>query len=80
MPSTGCCTGDQEGDRGTEKLMVNVTFWSACFRNDLMTEGTFALVGIFHGEDSWFPAASDDVRMVQRQGSWRKRLLLTIML
>ena len=45
-----------------------------------MTEGTFALVGIFHGEDSWFPAASDDVRMVQRQGSWRKRLLLTIML
>ena len=40
--------------------MVNVTFWSACPRNDLMTEGTFALVEILHGKDSWVPAYDDD--------------------
>ncbi|XAR60687.1 Ceramidase [Bertholletia excelsa] len=40
--------------------MVNVTFWSACPRNDLMTEGTFALVEILHGKDTWFPAYDDD--------------------
>lgn len=40
--------------------MVTVTFWSACPRNDLMTEGTFALVEILHGKDSWNPVYDDD--------------------
>jgi neutral ceramidase len=40
--------------------MVTVTFWSACPRNDLMTEGTFALVEILHGKDTWVPAYDDD--------------------
>jgi neutral ceramidase len=39
---------------------VTVTFWSACPRNDLMTEGTFALVEILQGKDSWVPAYDDD--------------------
>ncbi|KAL6200285.1 hypothetical protein ACLB2K_030067 [Fragaria x ananassa] len=40
--------------------MVTVTFWSACPRNDLMTEGTFSLVEILHGKDTWVPAYDDD--------------------
>lgn len=40
--------------------MVTVTFWSACPRNDLMTEGTFALVEILHGKDLWDPVYDDD--------------------
>lgn len=39
---------------------VTVVFWSACPRNDLMTEGTFALVEILEGQDSWVPAYDDD--------------------
>ncbi|KAF2312612.1 hypothetical protein GH714_035228 [Hevea brasiliensis] len=39
---------------------VTVVFWSACPRNDLMTEGTFALVEILEGKDSWVPAYDDD--------------------
>lgn len=39
---------------------VTVVFWSACPRNDLMTEGTFALVEILQGKDSWTPAYDDD--------------------
>lgn len=39
---------------------VTVVFWSACPRNDLMTEGTFALVEILRGKDSWEPAYDDD--------------------
>ncbi|XP_044505566.1 neutral ceramidase 1-like [Mangifera indica] len=39
---------------------VTVIFWSACPRNDLMTEGTFSLVEILHGEDTWLPAFDDD--------------------
>ncbi|EYU38451.1 hypothetical protein MIMGU_mgv1a001702mg [Erythranthe guttata] len=39
---------------------VTVVFWSACPRNDLMTEGTFALVEILKGKDSWVPAYDDD--------------------
>ncbi|XP_022859775.1 neutral ceramidase 2-like, partial [Olea europaea var. sylvestris] len=39
---------------------VTVVFWSACPRNDLMTEGTFALVEILQGEDRWVPAYDDD--------------------
>ncbi|KAK6935781.1 Neutral/alkaline non-lysosomal ceramidase, N-terminal [Dillenia turbinata] len=40
--------------------MVSVTFWSACPRNDLMTEGTFSLVEFLQGQDSWAPAYDDD--------------------
>ncbi|CAI0393001.1 unnamed protein product [Linum tenue] len=40
--------------------MVSVVFWSACPRNDLMTEGTFALVEILQGTDTWVPAYDDD--------------------
>ncbi|WOG89122.1 hypothetical protein DCAR_0208358 [Daucus carota subsp. sativus] len=40
--------------------MVTVTFYSACPRNDLMTEGTFALVEILRGKDSWVPVYDDD--------------------
>ncbi|KDP46568.1 hypothetical protein JCGZ_08540 [Jatropha curcas] len=39
---------------------VTVVFWSACPRNDLMTEGTFALVEILEGKDTWVPAYDDD--------------------
>ncbi|KAL2486380.1 Neutral/alkaline non-lysosomal ceramidase [Abeliophyllum distichum] len=39
---------------------VTVVFWSANPRNDLMTEGTFALVEILQGKDSWVPAYDDD--------------------
>ncbi|KAF5939574.1 hypothetical protein HYC85_023833 [Camellia sinensis] len=40
--------------------IVTVVFWSGCPRNDLMTEGTFALVETLHGKDSWVPAYDDD--------------------
>ncbi|PSS34619.1 Neutral ceramidase [Actinidia chinensis var. chinensis] len=39
---------------------VTVTFWTACPRNDLMTEGTYALVEILQGKDEWIPAYDDD--------------------
>ncbi|KAH6814545.1 Neutral/alkaline non-lysosomal ceramidase, partial [Perilla frutescens var. frutescens] len=39
---------------------VTVVFWSACPRNDLMTEGTFALVEILREKDTWDPAYDDD--------------------
>ncbi|CAL5190815.1 unnamed protein product [Lathyrus oleraceus] len=39
---------------------VSVTFWSACPRNDLMTEGTFSLVEYLQGKGSWVPAYDDD--------------------
>ncbi|KAG6744204.1 hypothetical protein POTOM_052914 [Populus tomentosa] len=40
--------------------MVTVTFLSACPRNDLLTEGTFALVEILQGQKTWVPAYDDD--------------------
>lgn len=40
--------------------MVSVTFWSACPRNDLMTEGTFALVELLQGKNLWLSAYDDD--------------------
>ncbi|XP_023906780.1 neutral ceramidase 2 isoform X2 [Quercus suber] len=40
--------------------LVRVTFWSACPRNDLMTEGTFALVEILQNQNKWAPAYDDD--------------------
>ncbi|XVE79470.1 hypothetical protein DITRI_Ditri14bG0061500 [Diplodiscus trichospermus] len=39
---------------------VTVIFWSACPRNDLMTEGTFALVEMLQGMDTWIPMYDDD--------------------
>ncbi|KAK8707615.1 hypothetical protein V6N13_058670 [Hibiscus sabdariffa] len=39
---------------------VTVVFWSACPRNDLMTEGTFSLVEILQGKDTWVPTYDDD--------------------
>ncbi|XP_038892835.1 neutral ceramidase 2-like [Benincasa hispida] len=40
--------------------LVTVSFWSGCPRNDLMTEGTFALVEILQKKDTWVPAYDDD--------------------
>lgn len=40
--------------------MVTVTFWTACPRNDLMTEGTYALVEILRGKDEWISKYDDD--------------------
>lgn len=40
--------------------LVSVSFWSACPRNDLMTEGTFALVEVLQGKETWVPAYDDD--------------------
>ncbi|WVY92521.1 hypothetical protein V8G54_031609 [Vigna mungo] len=40
--------------------MVTASFWSACPRNDLMTEGTFALVEFLQEKDDWIPAYDDD--------------------
>ncbi|XP_047310166.1 neutral ceramidase 1-like [Impatiens glandulifera] len=39
---------------------VKVVFWSASPRNDLMTEGTFALVERLQGRDTWIPSYDDD--------------------
>ncbi|XP_050212866.1 neutral ceramidase 2 [Mercurialis annua] len=39
---------------------VSVRFQSACPRNDLMTEGTFALVEILQNQKTWVPAYDDD--------------------
>ncbi|KAI3419241.1 Neutral ceramidase [Psidium guajava] len=40
--------------------LVRVTFWSASPRNDLMTEGTFALVEFLQDRNTWIPAYDDD--------------------
>lgn len=40
--------------------MVTATFWSACPRNDLLTDGTFSLVEILDGSNTWIPAYDDD--------------------
>jgi neutral ceramidase len=39
---------------------VNATFYSACPRNDLLTDGTFALVEKLDGSNNWVPAYDDD--------------------
>lgn len=39
---------------------VVVKFWSACPRNDLFTEGTFALVELLDANGNWNPAYDDD--------------------
>ncbi|KFK25279.1 hypothetical protein AALP_AA8G091200 [Arabis alpina] len=41
--------------------VVNATFWSACPRNDLMTEGSFAVVEMqLHDGGNWVPVYDDD--------------------
>ncbi|XP_010541433.1 PREDICTED: neutral ceramidase-like [Tarenaya hassleriana] len=41
--------------------LVTVRFWSSCPRNDLMTEGTFALVERYGGtKKTWVPTYDDD--------------------
>ncbi|KAK4775932.1 hypothetical protein SAY87_023893 [Trapa incisa] len=40
--------------------LARATFWSACPRNDLMTEGTFALVEHLQDGKTWLPAFDDD--------------------
>lgn len=40
--------------------LVKVVFWTGCPRNDLMTEGTYALVEHLRGKDTWIPAYDDD--------------------
>lgn len=40
--------------------LVAATFWSACPRNDLMTDGTFSLVEMLDGSDTWVPTHDDD--------------------
>ncbi|GLJ24015.1 hypothetical protein SUGI_0457480 [Cryptomeria japonica] len=44
----------------TKGDVVEVTFWSACPRNDLMTEGTFALVEMSSADGKWTPMYDDD--------------------
>ncbi|EOA28982.1 hypothetical protein CARUB_v10025234mg [Capsella rubella] len=39
---------------------VNATFWSGCPRNDLMTEGSFAVVETLHEGGKWVPVYDDD--------------------
>lgn len=40
--------------------IVEVTFWSSCPRNDLMTEGTFSLVELLQHTGDWRPVYDDD--------------------
>lgn len=54
--------------------MVSSTFWSACPRNDLMTEGTFALVEILQDQKTWVPAYDDDDFCLQFKWSRPARL------
>lgn len=39
---------------------VNATFWSGCPRNDLMTEGSFAVVETLRDGGKWVPVYDDD--------------------
>ncbi|KAM0953451.1 putative ceramidase [Dioscorea sansibarensis] len=54
--------------------MVTATFWSGCPRNDLMTEGTFSLVEVLHGTDTWAPAYDDDDFSLRFKWSRPKKL------
>lgn len=57
--------------------VVTVSFWSACPRNDLMTEGTFALVEFLQGKDTWVPAYDDDDFCLRFK--WSRRFQLSPM-
>lgn len=63
--SFGASFGDCKTDVPPDSIfkygdVVTATFWSACPRNDLMTEGTYALVEILKSTDVWEPAYDDD--------------------
>lgn len=59
--SFGDCKSDVPvGSTFKQGDVVTVTFWSACPRNDLMTEGTYALVEIFVKSTNKWEAAYDD--------------------
>ncbi|KAK7299873.1 hypothetical protein RJT34_10701 [Clitoria ternatea] len=59
--SFGDCSSDVPKNSTVKRGdMVSATFWSACPRNDLMTEGTFSLVEFLQGKDTWVPAYDDD--------------------
>ncbi|CAK7333571.1 unnamed protein product [Dovyalis caffra] len=63
--SSGANFGDVKSDVPLNSIferggIVTVTFWSACPRNDLLTEGTFALVEILQDQETWVPAYDDD--------------------
>ncbi|KAL9228694.1 hypothetical protein vseg_004246 [Gypsophila vaccaria] len=65
MPPLGsnfgdCCTDVPSNATFKRADMVSVVFWSACPRNDLLTEGTFALVEMLRGKDTWEPMYDDD--------------------
>ncbi|KAF3779300.1 Neutral ceramidase, partial [Nymphaea thermarum] len=53
---------------------VAVSFWSACPRNDLMTEGTFSLVEVLDDTKTWIPAYDDDDFCLRFQWSRPARL------
>lgn len=55
-----CKTDVPPGSVFSRGDVVTATFWSACPRNDLMTEGTFALVEILKSNNDWEPAYDDD--------------------
>lgn len=40
--------------------LVTATFWSACPRNDVLSEGTFSLVEMLDSGSNWVPAYDDD--------------------
>lgn len=55
-----CKTDVPPGSIFSRGDVVTATFWSACPRNDLMTEGTFALVEILESNNDWKPVYDDD--------------------
>lgn len=61
----GSSFGDCKTDVSPDSIykpgdIVTATFWTACPRNDLMTEGTYALVEILQSDKTWEPAYDDD--------------------
>ncbi|KAK7333291.1 hypothetical protein VNO80_30056 [Phaseolus coccineus] len=54
------CADVEQNSTFSSGDMVTASFWTACPRNDLMTEGTFALVEFLQEKDAWIPAYDDD--------------------
>nr|GEY09995.1 hypothetical protein [Tanacetum cinerariifolium] len=55
-----CITDVPPGSIFKRGDVVTVMFWSACPRNDHMTEGTYALVEILQSDKNWEPTYDDD--------------------
>ncbi|CAH2058857.1 unnamed protein product, partial [Thlaspi arvense] len=53
---------------------VNATFWSGCPRNDLMTEGSFAVVETLRDGGNWVPVYDDDDFSVKFKWSREEKL------